>query len=317
MESFTTDKLRSGARTQAWNEIYSSQLSTTDFIPRDGDFAAGLKLGGLGQLGLARLVTGPCMIRRTDDHIGDRGGGARLYSFLIQLNGKGRFLQGDNEAILHQGDVTLCDNGVPHCYSLGGDAEMMLVRVPGELIHDYLPYPDTLTGRRLPAREGLASTAAGMACSLWKRIEQGFDSAHADSVAHQLLDLFTTSYSLAYGEEMSGPFYDAGLHAKVVSYIEEHIRDPRLNARRAATAAGITTSELLAMFLRRQDSFGGYVARRRLDQAARQLRNPRWRGSTISEIAYDMGYTSVPLFTRSFHARFGVSPGDYRRTDMN
>jgi AraC-like DNA-binding protein len=30
-----------------------------------------------------------------------------------------------------------------------------------------------------------------------------------------------------------------------------------------------------------------------------------------------MGYTSVPLFTRSFHARFGVSPGDYRRTDMN
>jgi AraC-like DNA-binding protein len=315
METFTTETIRSGSRASAWNEIYSSQLSTTEFIPQQVDFSAGLKLGGLGQLGLAKLMTGPCTIRRTVDHIDQ--GRERLYSFLIQLNGKGRFEQGRNEAILHRGDVTLCDNGVPHCYSLGGDAEMMLVRVPDELIHDYLPYAETLCGRHLAAHDGVASIAAGMACSLWRHVERGFDPAHADSVAHQLLDMFTASYSLAYGQEMSGPFADATLHARAVGFIEEHIRDHRLNARRAAAAIDLTTSELLAMFIQRGDSFGGYVARRRLDQAARQLRNPRWRGSTISEIAYGVGYTSVPLFTRTFHSRFGLSPGDYRRTNLN
>ncbi|MBN8832018.1 MAG: helix-turn-helix domain-containing protein [Sphingomonadales bacterium] len=315
MESFSTDSLVKGGRMQAWNEIYSSRLSKTDFTPQDNaDFSAGLKLGGLGQIGMARLITGPCTIRRNERHI---DGGVRLYSFLIQLSGKGNFAQGRNQAVLRQGDVTLCDNGVPHRYDLGGDAEMLLVRVPDDLIHDYLPYPETVTGRCLSAQKGAAAIAAGMACSLWRQVERGLDAAHAESVAHQLLDMFTASYSLAYGPEMSGPFPDAAVHARAVTYIEEHIRDAGLNARCTAQATGITPRELLAMFVRRGDSFGSYVARRRLDQAARQLRNPRWRGSTISEIAYGVGYASVPLFTRTFHSRFGVSPGDYRRAQLN
>ena len=313
MESFSTDMLVEGTRALAWNEIYSSQLAVTDYVPQKGDFSAGLKLGGLGQLGLARLVSGPCSIRRTDDHIG----GARLYSFLIQMRGRGQLIQGSNEAVLESGDVTLCDNGVPHCYRLDGEGEMLLVRVPHDLIHDYLPYPEMLCGRRLPARGSLAPIAAGLACSLWREVEKGFASAHADSVAHQLLDLFTTSYSLAYGQEMSGPFDDAALHSEAIAYIEENICHPLLNARRTAMAIGLTTGELFSMFLKRNDSFGRLVSRRRLDRAARHLRNPRWRGSTISQVAYSVGYASVPLFSRCFHARFGITPGDYRRMEMN
>jgi len=313
MESFSTETIGTGSRALAWNEIYSARLAMTDYVPQGGDFSAGLKLGGLGQLGMARLVSGPCSIRRSDEHIG----GARLYSFIVQMSGRGQLVQGSNEAVLNSGDVTLCDNGVPHCYSLDGEGEMLLVRVPGDLIHDYLPYPQILCGRRLPAREGLAPIAAGLACSLWRDVERGFTSAHADAVAHQLLDLFTTSYSLAYGEELSGPFQDATLHARATAYIEENIRDSQLNARRVAMAVDLPTGELLAMFIRRSDSFGSFVSRRRLDRAARQLRNPRWRGSTVSEVAYSVGYNSVPLFTRCFHARFGLSPGDYRKADLN
>jgi AraC-like DNA-binding protein len=313
MESFSTETIRRGSRALAWNEIYSARLAETEYVPRELDFSAGLKLGGLGQLGLARLVSGPCSIRRTVDHIG----GPRRYSFLIQLSGQGRLAQGGRDATLLSGDVTLCDNGVPHCYDLDGAGEMLLVRVPGELIVDYLPHPDRLCGRRLPSGAGIAPIAAGLACSLWRAVERGFSADHADSLAHQLLDLFTASYSLVYGQEMSGPFADAAHHARAVAFIEENLRDPGLNARKVAVATAIGTGELLAMFMRRGDSFGGFLARRRLDRAALQLRNPRWRGSTVSEIAYGLGYTSVPLFTRSFHSRFGLSPGDYRRAPQN
>ncbi|MBT2186502.1 helix-turn-helix domain-containing protein [Sphingobium nicotianae] len=316
VESFSTEALVIGGRTRAWNDIYSSQLATADFIPRHVDFSAGLKLGGLGQIGLARLMTGPCTIRRTVDHIEDRGG-ERIYSFFIQLNGEARFTQGAHEIVLRRGDVTLCDNGVPHCNSLGENAELLLVRVPDGLIHDYVSRPELVRGRPLSARDGLAFIATGMACSLWRQVERGLDPAHADSIAHQLLDLFATSYSMAYGSELSGPYPDARLHARAVGFIEEHIRDASLNARVTAAAIGVRAGELLAMFLRRGDSYGGYVSRRRLDQAARQLRNPRWRGCTVSEIAFSVGYNSVPLFTRSFHRRFGASPGDYRRAELN
>lgn len=309
MESFSTAEIMRGSRALAWNEIYSARLAMTEYVPQSLDFQAGLKLGGLGQLGLARLVSGPCTIRRADEHIG----GARLYSFIVQMSGRGQLVQGGNEAVLRRGDVTLCDNGVPHCYSLDGAGEMLLVRVPEEVIHEYLPFPEALCGRRLPAKHGLGAIATGLACGLWRDVERGLVSAHAESVAHQLLDIFTTSYSLAYGEEMGGPYQDAALYAKAVAFIEEVICDPKLTAQSIATRLGIPTSVLLAMFVRRNDSFGSFVSRRRLARAARQLRNPRWRGSTVSEVAHSVGYNSVPLFTRCFHARFGASPGDYRK----
>jgi AraC-like DNA-binding protein len=33
---------------------------------------------------------------------------------------------------------------------------------------------------------------------------------------------------------------------------------------------------------------------------------------TVSEIAYDVGFTSLSYFTRRFHEKFGVSPTDWR-----
>jgi AraC-like DNA-binding protein len=315
MESFTTEMLIKGGRAQAWNEIYSTRLSATDFIPQTGDFTAGLKLGGLGQIGLARLVTGPCTIRRTDDHIA--GNTPRLYSFLIQLSGRGHFLQGTQEAVLRRGDFTMCDNAIPHFFSLDEDAEMLLVRVPGEVINDYLPYPDLLCGRLLPAREGLTPTAGTLACSLWRQLERGFASAHEDSVAHQLLDMIAMSYTVVFGPEVNGPFVDAGLHDRALGFIEDHIRDPALNPRAVAGALGVRSADLHAMFVRRGDSPRAHILRRRLELAARQLRSPRWRGSTVAEIAYGLGFTSLPLFTRAYRRRFGMSPGDYRKARFN
>ncbi|MBB5984308.1 helix-turn-helix domain-containing protein [Sphingobium lignivorans] len=315
MESFSTEALVCRGRAQAWNEIYSTRLSATDFIPQHGNFSAGLKLGGLGQISLARLVTGPCTIRRTDDHIS--GSTPRVYSFLIQLAGRGLFHQGLNEAMLRAGDFTMCDNAVPHFFNLDDDAEMLLVRVPGDVINDYLPHPELLCGRRLPAREGLTPTAALMACGLWKQLERGFRSAHDDSIAHQLLDMISTSYSVAFGSELNGPDLDAVYQERVLNFIEDHIRDPGLNAQLVAGAIGIDAGELAAMFSRRGDSLRAYILRRRLELAARQLRNPRWRGSTVAQIAYGLGFTSLPLFTRAYRRRFGVSPGDYRKAQFN
>src|SRR5690606_34030996 len=101
-----------------------------------------------------------------------------------------------------------------------------------------------------------------------------------DSVAHQLLDIISTSYSVVFGPEVSGPFLDAAMHERAIRYIEDHIRDIDLTARGVAEALGILPGELTGLFSRRGDSARAYILRRRLELAARQLRSPRWRGST-------------------------------------
>jgi len=316
MESYSTETLFDAGRVVAWNNIYSSRLAVTDFIPQRGDFTAGLQLGHLGDVGLARLVTGRCTIRRTAKHIDQQC--PQIYSFIIQARGNGLFAQGDHETVLHAGDFTLCGSAAPHYCAVGDGAEILLVRVPVDLILDYLPHPELLCGRRLPARAGLTPTASTMAYSLWGHIERGFSSlCYEEPIAHQLLELIAISYSMVFGGILDGPSCDSALFRQIREFIEDHLRDRKLSAGSIASALGISPSDIREMFAARNDTLRSFIHRRRLEEIARRIRDPKWRGATVSEIAYGWGFNSAAHFTRSFRARFGVSPVQYRTESIN
>ncbi len=46
------------------------------------------------------------------------------------------------------------------------------------------------------------------------------------------------------------------------------------------------------------------------------LGDPRWRGHSITEIAFGWGFNSAPHFTRSFREHFHISPRDYRQQQL-
>jgi AraC-like DNA-binding protein len=53
-----------------------------------------------------------------------------------------------------------------------------------------------------------------------------------------------------------------------------------------------------------------FIRDRRMELAAKSLRIERHR---IADIAYDLGYSDLSLFSRHFKAHFKVAPRDYRR----
>lgn len=316
MESYSTETLFDARRVVAWNNIYSTRLAMTDFIPQRGDFTAGLQLGHLGGVGLARLVTGGCTIRRAARHIDHQS--PELYSFIIQAKGKGQFAQGRNETVLRAGDFTLCASAAPHYCAVDDGAEILLIRVPVGIIRDYLPHPELLCGRRLPAREGLTPAASAMAYSVWSHVERGFSSlCYEETVAHQLLELIAISYSMVFGRMLDGPSRDSALFSEVRDFIEDHLRDGELSAAFIADALDISPADMRDMFARRNDTLRGFILRRRLEEIARRIRDPKWRGATVSEIAFGWGFNSAAHFTRSFRARYGISPVQYRNEAVN
>ncbi len=197
MERFSTEALRSAGKTKAWNRIYSGLLAAADFIPSDKNFTAGLMLSHVGRLGLARLATGRCTIRRTAAHI-DRSS-PQLYSILVQANGRGLFTQGGNRAVLNPGDFALCDHALPHSRRLEDGAETLIIRVPAEIIGKYLPHPELLCGHRLPAEAGLTPSAGATIRSLWHRLERGIATDYEDCLAHHMLEMIGTSYAMVFG----------------------------------------------------------------------------------------------------------------------
>lgn len=95
-----------------------------------------------------------------------------------------------------------------------------------------------------------------------------------------------------------------------LAFIESHLTEP-VTVEQAAAAAGYSRHHYSRSFLALTGlTPTGYLRRRRLSEAARELVTSSKR---ILDIALDYQFGSQEAFTRSFKREFGVSPGLYRQ----
>jgi AraC family transcriptional regulator, positive regulator of tynA and feaB len=311
METFKASSLPTRSRVTAWNDIYSSQLERADLTPADRhDFEAELHLGNLGPLRVVRLCCNNSAIDRTASHIDQTA--RRAYTLVLQVRGHGTLAQYGNEVALQEGDITLYDNAVPHSHLMSDQAELILLRVPATQLREHLPSPERFCGLRLAAADGLTSAIAELICNLCRQLEKGLPAAIQDRLAHQLLEMTASAYAVAFDSLLSNSPMVNGRHSKARLYIEQHLRDPDLGPRVVAEQLRVSSRYLRMIFAASRESVSTYILRRRLEECARQLADPRWRGHSISDIAFGWGFNSAPHFSRSFRELYGTAPREYR-----
>jgi AraC family transcriptional activator of tynA and feaB len=311
VETFKASSLPTRSRATAWNELYSTQLERVDLTPADrNDFEAELHLGNLGPLRVVRLCCDNSAIDRTASHIDHAA--RRAYTLVLQVRGTGTLAQYGNEVSLQEGDMTLYDNAVPHSHATSDHAELILLRVPAAQMREHLPTPERFCGLRLGASEGLTSAIAALICNLCRQLERGLPAAIQDRLAHQLLEMTASAYAVAFDALLSNSPVVNGRHSRARLYIEQHLRDPELGPRVVAAQLRVSSRYLRMIFAASKESVSTYILRRRLEECARQLADPRWRGHSISDIAFGWGFNSAPHFSRSFRDLYGTSPREYR-----
>jgi AraC-like DNA-binding protein len=274
-------------------------------------FDAEMRLGNLGCINFVRMICGRSFIDRTLRQAEHASG--RAFTFLLQAHGAGVFSHYGHEARLTQGDFVLCDSAAPHSYRVEESAEVVMLRVPANLLKEHLPSPECFCGRRLEATEGLTSTVAALTLSLCEELEAGLPLDFHARVAHSLLEMIATSYAAAFASLIMTSSIVSGRHANVKLFIEQHLRDPELSPATIASRLKLSSRYLRMVFAVGNETVSAYILRRRLEECARQMSDPRWRGHSISEIAFSWGFNSAPHFTRSFRERYKISPRDYRR----
>jgi len=314
MERFSTNGLPETGRTAAWNALYAQRMSRVGFTPEDhSQFDADLRIGRIGPVRLARLSVDGCSIERT--HADITHSSPRLYSFLLQVDGRSTFHHCGNEAHLTEGDFVLCDTGLPHYWVTRDHSTTIMVRVEPTVLREYLPAPEQFCGLHLGRAAGLTDTVSAMVQSLTNQVEAGIDSAYEGQIARHLLDMISMTYTMSFG--------NAGVSATlwqrrkdIVRYIEEHLRDPLLSPGTIAAGLRLSPRYLRTIFSISGERVSVYILRRRLEECARQIRNPAWSGHTLTEIAFSWGFNSSAYFTRCFHELFGAAPRDYRRAAL-
>ncbi|MBE0704989.1 MAG: helix-turn-helix domain-containing protein, partial [Afipia sp.] len=110
---------------------------------------------------------------------------------------------------------------------------------------------------------------------------------------------------------------DPGIHSSVLrrecQNIESKLSDPNLNLVDVARTEGVSPRYLQRLFEKVDESFSHYVLKRRLDRSAGYLVDPKYERLSISEVSFACGFNDPAHFSRTFRARFGTSPKDYRK----
>ena len=266
------------------------------------------------ELGLARLIFLRCGAARISHSPRDAAEAReRAFTFLFMISGRAELQHFGRCVPLGGGDLTLCDNSAAYDLRFESRAEAILLRVPAGTVKDHLPSPDCFCGHRLGATDGLTSMASVMAIDLARRVEGALDGEDRERAARYLLEVVASCYATRLGHLVPASPVMTGRLWAVKLHVEENLRDPALSPSRVAERLKLSDRYLRIVFAASKESLSAYILRRRLEESAKQLTEPRWRGHSITEIAFSWGFNSAPHFASRFRERFGMSPRDYRQ----
>ena len=227
-----------------------------------------------------------------------------------------------NESILHQsGKLIEMDAGT---WSAGAAASLDVETARGgEML--LLAFPVDHLSRSLAVRlqAGAAGTmpirgAAQMCLELGRSCLSQADPI-SPVVADALGDSLVELAKLAIIEQFCtrrGETVRETVRARIRAFIHRNLADPDLTIERIADRMQCTKRYLHKVFSDEGETLNHYIWSQRLELCRNHLSRPDLAEKSITEIAFACGFSNAAHFSRSFRARFGQAPRDFRRETL-
>jgi AraC-like DNA-binding protein len=315
LETFATDGVEPGRRLEFWNEIACSTFTPVVSDPVDlPTFSACLTRTQIGGLRISEVHSQPATIRHTLSQVARSRESS--YFLVLQLEGTSYNRQSEREAKLLPGDFTLCTSSQPYEMHLPVAGRRLVLGVAEGLLRRHLASPDRVLGIRMPGNRGMSGLLSDFIKSLWSSRQETWDPTVTSKMSYTVLDLIAAAYSATHVKSERASLATAH-RARILSYIEAHLRDSDLDPTRIAQACRITPRYLHHLFVQETETVTQYIQRRRLEECARALLAAPVRGRLVTQIAFDYGFNSLTHFGRVFRNHFGITPSEYRRAPQN
>jgi AraC-like DNA-binding protein len=237
---------------------------------------------------------------------------------LIALGnrGDGGVVQDGRETVIHPGEFALYDTTRPYELKFNDSFAQTIFKVPREMLQ-----------RRLGGTETLTAIAFGTDAPLERltydfifKLCQSADRLAADkagALSEQAVDLLAMALSERLGAtSLPSSTHRSALLYRLKAHIRTHLADPDLSLSDTAAALGISARYVNDLLADEETSFQRYVLAERLTQCRRDLASPVLAHRQISEIAFAWGFNDLSHFGRVFREHFGMSPRDFRQSQL-
>jgi len=229
---------------------------------------------------------------------------------ITQLDGVRQYCQSGKAAVLRQGDTTLIDSGVPWSSDCTGECARLYLRVPQLLMESRIRGIKIPNATRISGCAGLGNTLFRLATSLYQQA-----GALTPEEGAAGIEAYLKMLSACLGTAVKAPGRSQGGREplpRVLQYINRYLTEATLCPTEIAAAVGISVRHLHRLFARRGSSVTDWIRAQRLEHCWKDLRDPRFRQKSITEIAFFWGFNDSAHFSHSFKRHFGICPRSYR-----
>jgi AraC family transcriptional regulator, positive regulator of tynA and feaB len=289
-----------------WEQMLSAtHLPWTGRIDPDRPFEAWVRRWWIDDLALVDCECSPCSGARRRRQVGETDG--EFVVVLMTRAGRESVSQGDAEAELRPGDALIWDSEKPARFSVWEPLSKRSLLIPRAALEEvngraWTPAGVTLNGEA-PATRLLVSYLDALSATL-----PALGSSAVSAARNATLELLMGALR-ADGEVPSTSATHPALRAAMDRYIERHLLDGALTLNDIATAHGVSVRTVNRIFNATGQTVGEVIRVRRLARAREDLTDS---DLPVSTIAHRWGFSDPSHFTRSFKARYGSSPREYR-----
>lgn len=308
-QSFSTDLVPISDRLDAW--LYNARQICGDCrfqFPKRHLFHGSIGRRTLAGVELTRFASSPVSFAKFP--IADATSENRACIVITQLQGIRRYFQNGRISILRPGDSTLVDSGQPWSSECVGRCARLYLRLPRWLMEDRLRMNALPILPRIEGAAGLGATLSRLATSLYEEADRL--TPHEGRAA---VEAYLQILSGCLGHPDLGtaiPVHQAELLARIDRFIEEHLAEPTLNPAEIAFAARVSVRHLHRLFVTKGCTVAERIRERRLERCRTDLADHRLYGKSITEIAFDWGFSDSAHFSRCFKQQFGIAPRAFR-----
>jgi AraC-like DNA-binding protein len=314
LQTATTEGVSTRQKMQFWNDL------TSDILPEHCATAADPKVFcgrvrrvDLGAIRMAEISASASVVCRTRSHIAHAL--EQPYVLRLLLSGELQGSQDGIEIIQRPGDFALYDSSRPYRLTLRGDTALLSIRIPESRLLQHIPCPESVTSLVVSGNSDAGMLTSGFLREFWSGAGRIILSNAAPRIADIALQLIASSYALLPLKRLERTSYVALHRLEIITYIEEHLRDPALTPTKVSNALRLSPGYAHRIFSDGKESIGRYILRRRLECCREALVDPLQSGRTITHIAFGFGFASSAHFSRVFRERYGMTPREFREAD--
>ena len=272
------------------------------------DFSGRLEQHPLGALELNFIEAHSQEVWRTKTDIGRS---TENHFYLLHIRRERLIVhQRGREAVVEAGSCVLVDSKEPYHFSFPEGDFCLSVQLPEHWLKTWLPAPEDLVARRWgPSDGGWGAVLAGALGN--------FSPDQCEDMplpAGAMADQIGALLALAGGKPLiANTSHQAAMLRRVRSSMNDQLHNARLAPALVARELGVSVRHLHTLFAAAGSSFCTELTAFRLERASVMLKDRRFTGLAISEVAWRCGFKNPSHFSRLFRQRFGAAPLEYKK----